>query len=148
MDAMGLGSDSKVTFSQLKKYQSQLQEEFNSAVKKGLEEQGIKEVPDFTIQLNGDGTATINTASQYKEALQKIFDGNPELLKTYQQIEALSGIDKAREAMQISPTEMRKRIQIEAMTSWWAQTGNSSGSQFSSYNNGSLSLLQGINLSV
>lgn len=148
MDAMGLGSDSRVTFTQLTNYRSQLEEQFNNAVQKALEDKGIKEVPNFTIQLNDDGTATVHTSSDHGDTLQKLFDENPELVKKYQQIEALSGIDQARQAMQIAPNEMRKRIQIESMANWWAQNNSNTASYFSNYSNGSLSLLQGVNLSV
>lgn len=148
MDAMGLSNDSKVTFTQLNKYREQQEDEFNTALKLELEKVDISSVPDFTINVNDDGSVTINSQSHHREKLQKIFDENPELVKTYQKIEALSGIDKARESMQIAPNEMRKRIQIEAMSAWWAQTNSNAGTSFSSYSNGALSLLQGINVSV
>lgn len=148
MDAMGLSKDSKVTFTQLNKYREQQEEEFNTALRRELEKVNVPTIPDFTIRVNEDGTATINTQSEHGEKLQKIFDENPELVKAYQKIEALSGIDKARESMQIAPNEMRKRIQIEAMSAWWAQSNPNSGASFSNYSNGSLSLLQGINVSV
>ncbi len=148
MDAMGLSSDSKVTFTQLNKYREQQEEEFNAALKQELAKVNISTIPDFTININDDGTVTINSQSEHREQLQKIFDENPELVKNYQKIEALSGIDKARESLQIAPNEMRKRIQIESMSSWWAQTNNNTGNSFSCYSNGALSLLQGINISV
>lgn len=148
MDAMGLSNDSKVTFTQLNKYREQQEEEFNAALKRELGKVNISTIPDFTININGDGTVTINSQSEHQQTLQKIFDENPELVKTYQKIEALSGIDKARESMQIAPNEMRKRIQIEAMSAWWAQTNANTGTSFSSYSKGALSLLQGINVSV
>lgn len=148
MDAMGLDSNSKVTFTQLTKYQSQVEEEFNNILKENLQKQGVSNIPDFTLKLNEDGTATVYTGSEHKDAIQKVFDENPELVKSYQKIEALAGIEKAREAMQIAPSEMRKRIQIEAMASWWAQSNTNGGNSFSSYSNGSLALLQGINKTV
>lgn len=148
MDAMGLASDSRVTFTHLTNYQAQVEEEFNKTLKECLQKQGISEIPDFTLQLNDDGTATVYSGNESKDAIQKVFDENPDLIKAYQKIEALSGIEKAREAMQIAPSEMRKRIQIEAMASWWDQANSSGGSSFSNYSNGSLSLLQGVNLSV
>lgn len=148
MDAMGLSSDSKVTFTQLNKYREQLEEEFNQTLRQELGKVNVSNVPDFTISMNEDGSVTINSQSEHREKLQKIFDDNPELVKTYQKIEALSGIDKARESMQIAPHEMRKRIQIEAMSSWWAQSNPNAGASFSNYSNGALSLLQGINVSI
>ncbi|MDR2054772.1 MAG: hypothetical protein LBQ10_02755 [Desulfovibrio sp.] len=146
MDAMGLAADSRVTFSQLAKYREQLQDEFNQGVSDGLKALGITD-PDslqFTLQSNDDGTVTVAGDSQDK--IQNFFDNNPELLKKYRQIEALNGIDAAREALQIAPGELRKRIQIESMASWWAGSG-SAASSFGSYTGG-LSLLDGVDLTV
>ncbi len=72
-----------------------------------------------------------------RDKVQRFFDEHPEMVKKYRQIETLSGIDDARKAMQISPSDMRKRIQIESMSAWWA-----------GYAGGNLSLLTGLNLNI
>ena len=82
-----------------------------------------------------------------RDKVQQFFDDNPDLIKKYRQIETLSGIDDARKAMQVSPTAMRKRIQIESMAAWWADSGSAS-SYFGNYSGGNLSLLSGLNLNV
>ncbi|MDR2745002.1 MAG: hypothetical protein LBB66_07420 [Desulfovibrio sp.] len=148
MDAMGLAADSRVTFSQLAKYREQLQDEFNQGVNDGLKALGIADLDSlqFTLQSNGDGTVSVAGDCQEKGKIQNFFDNNPELLKKYRQIEALNGIDAAREALQIAPGELRKRIQIESMASWWAGSGSATSS-FGSYADG-LSLLDGVDLTV
>ncbi|MDR1658837.1 MAG: hypothetical protein LBR94_00660 [Desulfovibrio sp.] len=148
MDAMGLAADSRVTFTQLTKYREQLQDEFNQSVSDGLKALGIADPNSlqFTLQSNDDGTVTVAGDSQDKDTIQNFFDNNSELLQKYKQIEALNGIDAARESLQIAPGEMRKRIQIENMASWWDSL-ESSSSSFGVYSGG-LSLLDGIDMTV
>lgn len=260
MDAMGLASDSRVTFSQISKYREQLETEFNAAVKEGLAQYGVADVsnltfaldaegnikvagqtaeeqqaaqdwldanpqwgqqlraalddagaasgetvyfsvsesgtltalnpinadgestfdeaehvavqtifgaqnlvgpqlvtglkslgidPDikFAIQVNADGSVTVQSDHVDRAKVQAFFDANPELVKTFRQIEALSGIDAAREAMQLSPSTIRKRLQIESLAAWWVDSGNTASS-IGTYASSGLSMLSGLNLSV
>ena len=80
--------------------------------------------------------------------IQKVFDSNAGLVKTYSQIEALSGLDQARAAMNISPSAMRKSLQMESLAvAWWS--GGMSNSYFGTYSgqNG-FNMLSGLNISV
>lgn len=148
MNAMGLSEDSRVTFSQISKYRLQLEEDFDNKVAEGLEKLGLSPDIEFAIQVNNDGSGvTIQSDHADRAKIQSFFDDNPELVKTYRQIEALAGIDDAREAMQISPSAIRKRLQIESMVAWWANSGNTN-SYFGNYANNSFSLLSGLNLNV
>ncbi len=113
----------------------------------GLDNLGIDPNINFSIQVNDDGSITVISDHPDRDKVQQFFDNNPDLVKKYRQIETLAGIDDARKAMQISPSEMRKRIQIESMASWWATSGDAS-SYFGNYNNGNLSLLSGLNMQV
>ena len=146
MNAMGLESESRVTFNQINKYRDQLNSAFSEAVKEGL-----SDINDASFTLKVDdvtGGLVIESAdSTVKAAAQEFFDNNPELVKQFKQIEALSGLDNARTAMQISPAEMRRRIEIESLASWWAGMGDSDN-VFGSYANESLSILSGLNLNV
>ena len=252
MDAMGLESNSRVTFSQITKYREKLNTEFNTAVKEGLEKLGVSDPSSvtftlaedgsltatsanatdqanvqnwlkgnaaigkdlrsalttagissgtqvsmtvdssgkliaasstdsankaaiqavldnstlgstlntgmnslavssdakFTLKTNDDGSVSVESSdAATKAAVQKFFDSNPALVKKFGQIQALSGLDDARKSMQVSPTDLRKRIEVESMAAWWSDSGNSSNS-FGSYANSSLSMLSGLNLSV
>ncbi|OXS29528.1 MAG: hypothetical protein BCS36_07320 [Desulfovibrio sp. MES5] len=113
----------------------------------GLSSLGVDANVKFTLQVNTDGSVTVVSDSADKAKIQQFFDDNPTLVKQYQQIEALSGLDDARKAMQIAPSEMRKRIEVESMAAWWSGS-DSSSSYFGSYSNGSMSVLAGLNLSV
>ena len=252
MDAMGLESDSRVTFSQITKYREKLNTEFNTAVKEGLEKLGVSDPSSVTFTLAEDGSLTATSANATdqanvqawlkgnaaigkdlrtalttagisgstavsmtvdssgkliaasstdsankatiqavldnsklggtlntgmkslavssdakftlkanedgsisvessdaatKAAVQKFFDSNPALVKKFGQIQALSGLDDARKSLQVSPSDLRKRIEVESMAAWWAGSGSTSSS-FGNYSDGSLSMLSGLNLSV
>ncbi|CAK7054132.1 MAG: hypothetical protein DESF_02289 [Desulfovibrio sp.] len=118
-----------------------------ATLSKGLDGLGISPDVQFTLQTNANGSVTVISDSPDKAKIQKFFDDNPALVKQYQQIEALSGLDDARKAMQASPTDMRKRIQIESMAAWWSGSGNAS-SYFGNYSNGNMSVLAGLNLNI
>jgi len=118
-----------------------------STINSGLNSLGVDADVKFTLQVNTDGSATVVSDSADKAKIQQFFDDNPALVKQYQQIEALSGLDDARKAMQIAPSEMRKRIEVESMAAWWSGS-NSSSSYFGSYSDGNMSVLAGLNLSV
>ena len=51
MDAMGLESDSRVTFSQITKYREKLNTEFNTDDKEGLEKLGVSDPSSVTFTL-------------------------------------------------------------------------------------------------
>lgn len=114
----------------------------------GLGNLGIDKNINFSIQIGDDGSFKVISDHPDAAKLQQFFDDNPELVKKFRQIETLAGIDDARKAMQISPSAMRKRIQIESMSSWWVSSGNSN-SYFGQYSGDSgLSLLSGLNLQI
>lgn len=112
-----------------------------------LDNLGIDPNISFTIQIDENGKLNIISDHPDRDKVQKFFEENPELVKKYQQIETLAGIEDARKAMQISPATMRKRIQIESMAAWWADSGDAN-SYFGNYSNDNLSLLAGLNLNV
>ena len=118
-----------------------------TSLSKGLNNLAIAPDVQFTLQVNAGGSVTVISDSADKAKIQKFFDDNPALVKQYQQIEALSGLDDARKAMQVSPAEMRKRIQIESIASWWAGSGDAS-SYFGNYSNGNMNVLAGLNLNI
>ncbi|WP_165065629.1 hypothetical protein [Desulfovibrio sp. ZJ200] len=121
--------------------------ELGKKIQTGMDSLGIDPNTDFSLQINPDGSVSIISDSADRDKIQQFFDENPALVKKFLQIDALSGIDDARKAMQIAPNEMRKRIQIESMAAWWAGS-NDAGSYFGMYSNGNLSMLSGLNLNV
>ncbi|MDD4702030.1 MAG: hypothetical protein PHI96_07400 [Desulfovibrio sp.] len=118
-----------------------------SVLYNGLNSLGVDANVKFSLQVNTDGSVSVISDSADKAKIQQFFDANPSLVKQYQQVEALSGLDDARKAMQISPSEMRKRIQVESLAAWWSGSGNAN-SYFGNYANGNMDMLAGLNLSV
>jgi hypothetical protein len=149
MDAMGLAPDSRVTFSLLSEYREQLRSEFTRGVTDGLKALEVENLDSlkFTLQIKDDGTVNVAADSPDKDSIQNFFDNSPELIKKYRQIEALNGIDTARQSLAIAPGEMRKRIQIEGMASWWSASDDAKQT-FGAYSGQKFSLLEGINLTV
>ncbi|MDE5832616.1 MAG: hypothetical protein K2H64_06475 [Desulfovibrio sp.] len=112
-----------------------------------LDDLGIDKNVTFSIKLNDDGSYEIISDHPDADKVRAFFKENPDLLKKFMQIETLAGIDDARKSMQISPAEMRKRIQIESMAAWWADSGDAN-SYFGQYSSGNMSLLAGLNLNI
>ena len=121
--------------------------DLGGTISKGLRDLAIAPDVQFMLQVNADGSVTVVSDSADTAKIQNFFNDNPGLVKQYQQIEALSGLDDARKAMQVAPSEMRKRIQIESMASWWAGSGNAS-SYFGNYSSGNMNVLAGLNLNI
>lgn len=132
---------------------NEIQEGFDKAtdtgvkIMQGLKNLGIDKNISFALQVNEDGSITVISDNPDRDKMQQFFEDNPELVKKYRQIETLAGIDDARKAMQLSPSSMRKRIQIESMAAWWAGSSNTA-SYFGNYSGNELSLLSGININI
>lgn len=123
------------------------QSETGKTLYDGLADVGIDPDITFSLQVESDGSVTINSAHPDADKLRELFEDNAELTKQYAQVQALSGIDDARAAMQISPTAMRTRLQMETIaSSWFSSQSTSSFGTYSSTNG--LSLLSGLNLNV
>lgn len=114
----------------------------------GMSNLAVSSDAKFTLQTKSDGSIVVESSdAATKAAVQKFFDNNPSLVKKFGQIQALSGLDDARKSLQVSPSDLRKRIEVESMAAWWSGSSDATSS-FGSYSNGSLSMLSGLNLSV
>ena len=80
MDAMGLASDSRVTFSKLQEYCNQVQESFSSAVKTGLSE-AQTDLSKTIFTLDSYGTLKVQSATRVNAALTELaIDNNADLV--------------------------------------------------------------------
>ena len=119
-----------------------------STLNTGMKSLAVSSDAKFTLKANENGSVTVESSdAATKAAVQKFFDNNPALVKKFGQIQALSGLDDARKSLQVSPSDLRKRIEVESMAAWWSGSGSTSNS-FGNYSDGSLSMLNGLNLSV
>ena len=71
MDSMGLGSDSRVTFSRLKEYCEQVQEQFSTSVTEGLEA-ARADLGTATFSMNAKGEVAVHSTSQLTESLAEL----------------------------------------------------------------------------
>ena len=80
MQAMGLSEDSRVTFSQITKYQQQLEKQFDDSLKKALEESAISDLPGLAFTLAPDGTLTATGSTEEDTTkAQDYLDEHPEV---------------------------------------------------------------------
>ncbi len=111
------------------------------SLKDGLASVGIDPNIDFRLTVE-DGKVVVNSSHPDAVKVQALIDADEQLSKDYLQIDALAGLDAARKSMQVEPSTMRTRIQMESMVAWWANTGTSS---IGSFSNGDLSSFTGVN---
>ncbi len=110
-------------------------------MKNRMESMGIDQNIDFRLTVV-DGKVVVNSSHSDADKVQALLDSNEELTKTYLQIDALAGLEGARKSMQIDPTAMRKRIEMESLAAWWDQTGAAS---IGSFSGGNLDTFTGVN---
>ena len=98
-----------------------------STLNTGMKSLAVSSDAKFTLKANENGSVTVESSdAATKAAVQKFFDNNPALVKKFGQIQALSGLDDARKSLQVSPSDLRKRIEVESMAAWWSDSGSSS----------------------
>lgn len=123
------------------------QKELGKEMYDGLAGLGIDPDITFSLQVESDGSVTINSSHPDADKLRQLFTDSPELTKQYAQVQALAGIEDARAALQIDPSAMRTRLQMETIASSWFS--NQSTNSFGTYSSTSgLSLLAGLNMNI
>ena len=141
--AINVASDNSEEVQQALRDQSELGKD----IYEGLAGLGIDPDITFSMQVESDGSVTINSSHPDADKLRQLFKDNPDLTKQYAQVQALAGIEDARASMQIDPSAMRTRLQMETIASSWFSNQSSSG--FGTYSSSSgLSLLTGLNMNV
>ncbi|WP_300882450.1 hypothetical protein, partial [uncultured Desulfovibrio sp.] len=101
MDAMGLSSDSRVTFNQISKYREQLQTEFSKGVKEGLANMGISDLAGLSFSLDSNGVlSALGDNAADRKAAQAWLDANPALGKELRDALDNAGIE-SEDAVQL-----------------------------------------------
>lgn len=147
MEAMGIGKNGSVTFGQITAYKEKLERDYGAKLEKDLADLGIPKDIKFQLKLNGDGKIEVVSDHPDKDKVQKYFNDNPDMVKKYKEIQSLADLESARKALQVNPADLRKRIQVEGMATWWDQGGNSSSS-IADFSGGDMSFYKGINKKV
>lgn len=144
---MGLGPNDSVTFSTIIAYRDQLQSDFDTKVKEGLKKAGIAEDANFQLVSGENGGIKVISDHPDKEKIEKFFKDNPDLVKQFEKIQALNNVEESRKHQNIDVNAMRKRIQIESMTAWYANTGMGTNA-IMNFTGGETAFLNGINRRV
>lgn len=147
MDSMGIAKNGNVTFGQITTYKEKLEKEYGDKLEKDLAALGVDKDIKFQLKLGKDGKMEVVSDHADRDKVQKYFDENPEMIKKYKGIQALADLESARKEMQVNPADLRKRIQVEAMATWWDQSGNSSSS-IGDFSGGDMAFYKGINTTV
>lgn len=147
MDAMGIPKNGNVTFGQISAYKEKLEKEYGDKLKTDLEKLGVDKDIKFQLKLGKDGRMEVISDHPDKAKVQKYFDDNPDMVKKYKEIQSLADLDSARKNMQMNPTDLRKRIQVESLAAWWDQGGNG-GSAIGDFSGGDMAFYKGINATV
>lgn len=147
MDAMGIPKNGNVTFGQISAYKEKLEKEYGDKLKTDLEKLGVDKDIKFQLKLGKNGSMEVVSDHPDKAKVQKYFDDNPDMVKKYKEIQSLADLDNARKNMQMNPTDLRKRIQVESLAAWWDQGGNG-GSSIGDFSGGDMAFYKGINATV
>ncbi|MEG2172009.1 MAG: hypothetical protein RRY29_01975 [Desulfovibrionaceae bacterium] len=147
MESMGIGKGGSVTFGQISAYKERQEKDYSDKLQKDLEALGVAKDIKFQLKLGSNGKMEVVSDHPDKAKVQKYFDDNPAMVKKYKEIQSLADLESARKAMQVNPTDLRKRIQVEAMATWWDQSGGASSS-IADFNGGDMAFYKGVNKTV
>lgn len=98
----------------------------------------------FQLTFSKDGKPVVVSNHPDKALIQSYFDTNPDVTKQFKQMDSLNTVDQARKAQDFKPSDIRKRIQMESLSTWFANTGMGTSS-IMDFNGGTTSLLNGLN---
>lgn len=101
----------------------------------------------FQLTFGKDGKPVVVSNHPDRDVIQNYFDSNPSIVKKFQQLDSVNNVDQARKAQNIKPSEIRKRIQMESLSTWFVGTGAASSS-IMDFTGGSSSLMNGLNMTV
>lgn len=101
----------------------------------------------FQLTFGKDGKPVVVSSHPDRDLIQNYFDNNPDIVKKFQQLDSVNTVDQARKAQNLSPTEIRKRIQMESLSTWFVGTGMSTSS-IMDFSGGSTALMNGLNMKV
>ncbi len=77
MEAMGVSSSDRVTFSQIENYKSELENTFSKELNEAIGNTIVSPSAYFTVSMSDTGSVTIDTAHDDEALVQAFFDTNP-----------------------------------------------------------------------
>ena len=123
MTTLGLGKNDRVTFASLNEARAKMEESFTLKVKEDLRELGVDATIEFRLITNNKGGVDVISTHADTGKIEKYFRDNPDMVKRFQEIQAMSNLEEARKVSGHDIMALRDRIQAETMVAWFADTG-------------------------
>ena len=123
MSTLGLGKNDRVTFASLHEARIMLEEAFTAQVKDDLKKLGVDENIEFRLVTNNQGGVDVISTHADAAKIEKYFRSNPEMVKKFQEIQALSNVEEARKTNGDNIKAIRDRLQVESLVAWFADSG-------------------------
>lgn len=156
LDGMKAEGYAKFTFEEIEKYRKEAENTFTATIKKDLAELGVD--PDIEFRLVVDSYGSVRVISDHpdKAVIEKYLNDNPEMVKDFKHIQALSNLRRSTQKATAQNPEFAKNLklslQAEAIQAFFAATDNNGQDYFSQIANfgadGATSYLLGLNQSV
>ena len=122
---------SKITFDDVEKYRSKLEEEFSATIKNDLLARGVDPKVEFTLMVDSSGRLNVVSGHADKAKIQQYFDANPSMTNTFETIQALSNFKRSTENPQVrdwdSMRELKKGLQAQAIEIFFSSAQEVSG---------------------
>jgi len=123
MTSLGLGKNDRVTFATLNEARIAMEESFTAKVKEDLKDLGVDEAIAFRLVTNNKGGVDVISTHADTGKIEKYFRDNPDMVRKFQEIQALSNVEEARKAGGYDAKAIRDRLRVETMVAWFADTG-------------------------
>ena len=123
MSTLKLDSNDRVTFATLNEARAKMEADFTAKVKDDLKKLDVDEDIQFRLVTNNKGGVDVISNHPDVKKIEKYLADNPDMVKAFQNIQAMSNIEEARKVSGHDIKAMRSRIQVESMVDWFAGTG-------------------------
>ena len=123
------GEDGKLSFQDVDDYRKKLEKEWDDTVKADLAKLGVNTDEEFPLSYDATkGKLTVKEGHPDKVAIDKYFADNPDKVKEFTTIIQLGKMTSASRN-QLSPVELQKSIQQQAI-SWWYEDNSDPSTWF------------------
>jgi len=110
--------DGKLSFKDIEDYRKKLETEWDTSVKADLKKLGVNTDKEFPLSYDpATGKLTVSNGHPDKEKIDQYFESNSDKVEEFQKIVQLGKMTYMSKSS-LSPLEIRKNIQQEAMA-WW-----------------------------
>ncbi len=108
----------RITFQRVAEHKKAREEEFANQVKKDLLALGVDEDIEFRLVSNSSGGVSVVSDHEDAAMVERYFKANPEMAEQFSQIEMLGNFDRARQYQSKPVSDMRKEIQMQAVSAF------------------------------